>query len=257
MTSKIKIVAINEPSTPKKVSVRYPESVLANFTRAICEQALSTGAEIIGAWLGARVCTENEVQLLAIKPLILEPISSSGSHVCISGEVILHLEKIALNDGLSLVVIAHTHNWRGGERLFSSIDTATAKSLFDPLLAFATIDPYTGSIKHWRIVDDAIEPLDQHIISDEVAILTKDGVVTPIIEDKEIYEDQEIIRKLESSIKMIDTGLRFLSIGIHNFNDAIELISSEADRALLSLGPKLLKKRKLLLKTLRKMEYDK
>jgi len=245
-------VRVRKASPPRKVVVCYPRGAFERFVSEISWRALSAGAEMMGAWLGTAIREGDTAILLALKPFILEPKESAAAHAVLDGMTLLDLERLGSESNLAPVVIAHTHNWRGGHAFFSATDRRSAELLLSPLLAFAVIDPYTRSVSHWRVVDGELERVEHRIIDDGLAFLTREGTAVPI----EARGPEGSLRRLQEAVSAIDAALISLSRAVQLLDAAASALSLEADRVLLSLAPQLRKRRSLLVRLLGRLGHD-
>lgn len=234
----MRIIGVRVVSPPENLIVCYPRSVFEEFMRRISELASSTGEEVLGAWLGTVVGADNDMKVLALKPLLLQPKDSSAAHAVIDGMTLLDLERIGHEDALSPVVLVHTHNWLGGHEFFSARDEDAIRLLCNPLLVFAVVEPYTGSISHWRMADGTVKRVDYHVIDDSMAMMTRDGNILPL----EGADLRASLRELKETVVATDAALRSLSLKI--------------DDLLLRIPPQPKKGGKLLDKILKRLRHD-
>ena len=212
--------------------------------------ALSTGREVAAAWLGFRRRRGDALALVALKPVILTASRSSGAYVEVEGDSLLTLERLAEDAGedLTVVVLAHTHNWPGGHEVFSSRDRSTARELANPQLAFAVIDPYTKAVSHWRWLNGAVERIEYRVVNDEVALL-KDGELLPLLSGYRPLEER--VGELEAAVKQLDEALKLLGEALRSVSRAVEELKREADAVIFVHAPDLEKRRSALSRILR------
>jgi len=243
--TKVRVGRVREVRTPRKVTVCYLRGSFERFVGEVSGRALSSGEEVMGAWLGVTIKDDDAARILALRPLILEPKESSGAHAAIDGLALVDLERLG-SGALSPVVLVHTHNWRGGHEFFSGTDRRSAELLLNPLLVFAVVDPYTRSVSHWRVVGGRLERVEHQVVDDELALLTREGAAVPL----EARGPEESLRRLQEAVSAISAALESLDKAVRLLNTAASTVSLEADHILFTLAPELKRRRKFLIKLL-------
>lgn len=227
---------------PEKIKIYYIEDEFKKTLKYINRLVSMNGREVFIAWIGHKAWIDEKLIITAIKSLIIEENSASGSHTSIFGERLTHIDNFAEKFGLKTVALIHTHNWPSGHKFFSSIDRETAKLLSNPELVLGVLDPFTGNISHWRwFKNNVVRDIDFEIIDTDIKILKRDGnIVNVPVEEEEVAMINEYIKEYTLTLGEMLVNLDKIIRSIEIMNIKSELLYEKAK--------KLSKNRKKLLK---------